>query len=137
MTKIWTTIAVMALPAWAAGHPAASKNGHGPGWATVASKKPPASSAKKPCKPSAGKSVAASTTSKGKIAGATKVANAVKAGRPTKAAVPVSRPANEAAKPDATDPDRERVRDLQEALDGVVHGKVLGRLRVGMRVEDL
>jgi D-alanyl-D-alanine carboxypeptidase/D-alanyl-D-alanine-endopeptidase (penicillin-binding protein 4) len=138
MTKIWTAIAVMvALPAWAAGHPAASKNGHGPGRATVASKKPPASSAKKPCKPSAGKSVAASTTSKGKIAGATKVANAVKAGRPTQAAVPAPRAANEAAKPDATDPDRERVLKLQEALDGVVHGKVLGRLRVGMRVEEL
>ena len=129
MTKIWTMIAVMvALPAWAAGHPAASKNNHGPRQATASSKKAPTSSGKKPCKPSAGK---------GKIASATKVASAVKPASPTKAAVPVPRAANEAAKPDATDPDRERVRELQEALDGVVHGKVLGRLRVGMRVEDL
>jgi D-alanyl-D-alanine carboxypeptidase/D-alanyl-D-alanine-endopeptidase (penicillin-binding protein 4) len=50
---------------------------------------------------------------------------------------PVPIPANEVAKPAATDPDRDRITRLQEALDGIVHGKVLGRLRVGMRVEDL
>jgi D-alanyl-D-alanine carboxypeptidase/D-alanyl-D-alanine-endopeptidase (penicillin-binding protein 4) len=46
-------------------------------------------------------------------------------------------PANEVVKPAATDPDRDRIARLQETLDGIVHGKVLGRLRVGMRVEDL
>jgi D-alanyl-D-alanine carboxypeptidase/D-alanyl-D-alanine-endopeptidase (penicillin-binding protein 4) len=46
-------------------------------------------------------------------------------------------PVNEVAKPASSDPDRDRIARLQEALDGIVHGKVLGRLRVGMRVEDL
>ena len=140
MTKIWTTIAVMvALPAWATNHPVASKNNHRPRQATASSKKMPASSAKKPCRPSVAKGVVASPTGKGKekIASATKVATAAKPAIPTKAAVPVSRATNEAAKPEATDPDRQRVLQLQEALDGVVHGKVLGRLRVGMRVEAL
>ena len=50
---------------------------------------------------------------------------------------PAPAPANEVGKPDATDPDRARIARLHEALDGIVHGKVLGRLRVGMRVEDL
>jgi D-alanyl-D-alanine carboxypeptidase/D-alanyl-D-alanine-endopeptidase (penicillin-binding protein 4) len=45
--------------------------------------------------------------------------------------------ANEAPKPDADDPERDRVLHLQEALDAIIHGKVFGRLRVGMRVEDL
>ena len=54
---------------------------------------------------------------------------------PTKPPAPA--PANEVVKPGATDPDRDRIVGLQEALDGIVHGKVLGRLRVGMRVEDL
>ncbi len=55
-----------------------------------------------------------------------------------KAANPPSAPAvNEAPKPAAGDPDRERLGRLQEALDAVVHGKILGRLRVGLRVEDL
>jgi D-alanyl-D-alanine carboxypeptidase/D-alanyl-D-alanine-endopeptidase (penicillin-binding protein 4) len=44
---------------------------------------------------------------------------------------------NEAPKPVTGDPDRDRLERLQEALDAVVRGKVLGRLRVGMRVEDL
>ena len=44
---------------------------------------------------------------------------------------------NESPKPAADDPDRERIVRLQEALDGIVHGKVLGHLRVGMRVENL
>ena len=44
---------------------------------------------------------------------------------------------NEIPKPAADDPDRERIVRLQESLDGIVHGKVLGHLRVGMRVEDL
>jgi D-alanyl-D-alanine carboxypeptidase/D-alanyl-D-alanine-endopeptidase (penicillin-binding protein 4) len=56
----------------------------------------------------------------------------------TKPAEPTPAPAgNEVPKPAVGDPDRERLERLQEALDSVVHGKVLGRLRVGMRVEDL
>jgi D-alanyl-D-alanine carboxypeptidase/D-alanyl-D-alanine-endopeptidase (penicillin-binding protein 4) len=138
MTKLWTTMAfLVALPAWATSHPGASENNHRPRPAPVASKKAPAVSAKKPCKASAGKGVAAGPASKGKIAGATKVASALKGASPSKSTAPVPRAANEAAKPDANDPDRERLLQLQEALDGVVHGKVLGRLRVGMRVEDL
>jgi D-alanyl-D-alanine carboxypeptidase/D-alanyl-D-alanine-endopeptidase (penicillin-binding protein 4) len=54
-----------------------------------------------------------------------------------KAKPPLTVLANEAAKPAADDPERERIRQLQEALDGIVRGKVLGRLRVGIRVEDL
>jgi D-alanyl-D-alanine carboxypeptidase/D-alanyl-D-alanine-endopeptidase (penicillin-binding protein 4) len=54
-----------------------------------------------------------------------------------KPAVPAHPPANEVPKPAADDPDRERWEGLQEALDAVVHGKVLGRLRVGIKVEDL
>jgi D-alanyl-D-alanine carboxypeptidase/D-alanyl-D-alanine-endopeptidase (penicillin-binding protein 4) len=44
---------------------------------------------------------------------------------------------NEIAKPAADDPDRERIMHLQAALDAIVHGQVLGHLRVGMRVEEL
>lgn len=44
---------------------------------------------------------------------------------------------NEATKPAADDPDRERVARLQESLEEIVRGKVLGRLRVGMQVQDL
>jgi len=46
-------------------------------------------------------------------------------------------PVNEVATPRPDDPDRGRILGLQEALDGLVHGPVLGRLRVGLRVEDL
>ena len=50
---------------------------------------------------------------------------------------PAATVSNEAAKPGADDPDRERIARLQETLEQVVRGKVLGRLRVGMQVEDL
>ena len=43
----------------------------------------------------------------------------------------------EVARPSDGDPDRERMVRLQEALDSIVHGRILGRLRVGLRVEDL
>jgi serine-type D-Ala-D-Ala carboxypeptidase/endopeptidase (penicillin-binding protein 4) len=39
--------------------------------------------------------------------------------------------------PTEGDPDRERIQRLQEALDNIVHGPVLGRLRVGMRVMEM
>jgi D-alanyl-D-alanine carboxypeptidase/D-alanyl-D-alanine-endopeptidase (penicillin-binding protein 4) len=93
-----------------------------PAWAGPAhEKKPPAKAAHK------------------KIAQAAKtpVAKAAAKGS-AKPAEPTPVPAgNEVPKPAVGDPDRERLERLQEALDSVVHGKVLGRLRVGMRVEDL
>ena len=39
--------------------------------------------------------------------------------------------------PPVDDPNRERILALQQALTHIVHGTVLGRLRVGMRVLDL
>ena len=45
--------------------------------------------------------------------------------------------ANEVPKPSASDPDRERIEKLQDELESVVRGRVLGRLRVGMQVESL
>jgi D-alanyl-D-alanine carboxypeptidase/D-alanyl-D-alanine-endopeptidase (penicillin-binding protein 4) len=53
------------------------------------------------------------------------------------APAPSPPPGHEVVKPSLDDPDHDRILHLQEALDGVVHGTVLGRLRVGMRVEDL
>src|SRR5688500_1752769 len=41
---------------------------------------------------------------------------------------------DEAPPPDLSDPDRPRILRLQEALSSIVHGPVLGRMRVGMRV---
>ena len=61
-------------------------------------------------------------------------------------AIPASKPAAapwtppteiETPAPAANDPNRERILALQEALTRIVHGSVLGRLRVGMRVLDL
>jgi serine-type D-Ala-D-Ala carboxypeptidase/endopeptidase (penicillin-binding protein 4) len=43
----------------------------------------------------------------------------------------------EAPPPADNDPDRERIQRLQEALTSIVHGPVLGRTRVGMRVMEL
>src|SRR4051812_31095021 len=43
----------------------------------------------------------------------------------------------DAMAPAEGDPDRERIQRLQEALDNIVHGPVLGRLRVGVRVMEL
>jgi D-alanyl-D-alanine carboxypeptidase/D-alanyl-D-alanine-endopeptidase (penicillin-binding protein 4) len=47
-----------------------------------------------------------------------------------------SMPADEAPPPDSQDPDRARILRLQEALSSIVHGPILGRLRVGMRVVE-
>jgi D-alanyl-D-alanine carboxypeptidase/D-alanyl-D-alanine-endopeptidase (penicillin-binding protein 4) len=44
---------------------------------------------------------------------------------------------NETPVPTANDPNRERTLALQEALTRLVHGTVLGRLRVGIRVLDM
>jgi D-alanyl-D-alanine carboxypeptidase/D-alanyl-D-alanine-endopeptidase (penicillin-binding protein 4) len=44
---------------------------------------------------------------------------------------------NETPVPTANDPKRERTLALQEALTHIVHGTVLGRLRVGIRVLDM
>lgn len=43
-------------------------------------------------------------------------------------------PGNEAPPPDPQDPDRARILRLQESLNSLVHGGVLGHVRVGMRV---
>ncbi len=65
-------------------------------------------------------------------------------GNPASSAVPVRKaspsagPAEvETPVPAADDPNRERILALQEALTHIVHGTVLGRLHVGMRVLDL
>jgi D-alanyl-D-alanine carboxypeptidase/D-alanyl-D-alanine-endopeptidase (penicillin-binding protein 4) len=44
---------------------------------------------------------------------------------------------NETPVPATDDPNRERILALQDALTRIVHGTVLGRLRVGMRVLDM
>ncbi len=44
---------------------------------------------------------------------------------------------DETPSPPDGDPDRERILRLQEALTNIVHGGVMGRLHVGMRVMDL
>jgi D-alanyl-D-alanine carboxypeptidase/D-alanyl-D-alanine-endopeptidase (penicillin-binding protein 4) len=56
----------------------------------------------------------------------------------TSAASTLAGPAeDETPAPATNDPNRERILALQEALTRIVHGTVLGRLRVGMRVLDL
>jgi serine-type D-Ala-D-Ala carboxypeptidase/endopeptidase (penicillin-binding protein 4) len=102
----------LALPAWAAAPKSTPPKGHGPVKAKQASKvaKP---AGKKP----AGKKPACKT--------------------PEAKPAPVVPFVNEAAKPGANDPDRERLAHLQEALEDIVRGKILGRLRVGMQVQDL
>src|SRR2546423_1067481 len=45
--------------------------------------------------------------------------------------------ADEALPPADGDPDHQRIQRLQEALYNIVHGPVLGRLRVGVRVMDV
>src|SRR5262245_26486261 len=53
------------------------------------------------------------------------------------AAKPIPGSDGDAMAPAEGDPDRERIQRLQEALDNIVHGPVLGRLRVGMRVMEM
>jgi len=50
---------------------------------------------------------------------------------------PSSSLTNEVAKPSPNDPEYQRIEALQTALEELVRGRVLGRLRVGMRVENL
>jgi len=106
-------VLTLALPAWAA---------------------PPKPAAKQNIKSVHAK---ASVPSKAKAVG--KVVPVAK--KPACKAVP-PRPApptftNEASKPAADDPDRERVAHLQESLEEIVRGKILGRLHVGIEVQDL
>ena len=54
-----------------------------------------------------------------------------------KPAAPARQAEIETPAPAADDPNRARILALQEALTHIVHGSVLGRLRVGMRVLDL
>src|SRR3954468_14358720 len=53
------------------------------------------------------------------------------------AAKPLPGSDGDAMAPAEGDPDRERIQRLQEALDNIVHGPVLGRLRVGVRVMEM
>jgi serine-type D-Ala-D-Ala carboxypeptidase/endopeptidase (penicillin-binding protein 4) len=70
-------------------------------------------------------------------AAARKVAAAKKPACKPAAPAPAVAFSNEAAKPADDDPNRERIARLQDTLEEVVRGKILGRLRVGMQVEDL
>jgi len=54
-----------------------------------------------------------------------------------KTALPSEPADNETPAPASDDPNRERILSLQETLTRIVHGSVLRRLRVGMRVLDL
>ena len=53
------------------------------------------------------------------------------------AAKPMPGGDSDALAPAEGDPDRARIQRLQEALDNIIHGPVLGRLRVGVRVMEL
>ncbi len=97
-----------------------------PAWAATQKSTPPRSAPSKGHGPIKAASKAAAPAGKKP---ACKAAEAKRA--------PVVGFANEAAKPAADDPDRERLANLQESLEDIVRGKVLGRLRVGMQVEDL
>jgi len=112
MKKLWIVIALLvAPPAWAVTPKLAAKS-------------------RKAKTPATSKHVESKTTRFGKTP-------PCETASPAKPPAPASVPINEVAKPAAADPDHDRLVHLQEALDGIVHGKVLGRLRVGMRVEDL
>jgi D-alanyl-D-alanine carboxypeptidase/D-alanyl-D-alanine-endopeptidase (penicillin-binding protein 4) len=116
MKRLWIAIALLvAQPAWAVTPKLAAKS-----WKAKTPAKTPATS----------KHVQAKTSRSGKTP-------PCKTASPTKPQVSAAAPINEVVKPAAADPDHDRLVRLQEALDGIVHGKVLGRLRVGMRVEDL
>jgi D-alanyl-D-alanine carboxypeptidase/D-alanyl-D-alanine-endopeptidase (penicillin-binding protein 4) len=85
-------------------------------------------------KPVAGKPAPSSTTA----AVGSAHSNASNSGAAASATSAWAGPAElETPAPAADDPNRERILALQEALTRIVHGGVLGRLRVGMRVLDL
>jgi D-alanyl-D-alanine carboxypeptidase/D-alanyl-D-alanine-endopeptidase (penicillin-binding protein 4) len=88
----------------------------------------PATSA---AKPAASSNSAAIHYSQSKVG-----SSQVLAGKPA-AATPTAPVEIETPAPAADDPNRARILALQEALTRIVHGGVLGRLRVGMRVLDL
>lgn len=103
-----------------------------PAWAGPA--KPPAKAMGKPGKPihaKAGVQAKAKAPGKG---GPVAKKPVCKAPEPKRVAPSFS---NEASKPAADDPDGERIARLQESLEEIVRGKTLGRLRVGMQVQDL
>jgi len=139
-------VLTLALPAWAAAaKPISSKSvqpsGRSPVHGKVAGKAVAPAGKKPTCAPPDGKpakaakaEVKATKPADPKSAKANSTKSA-KAGAAKPAPVPAI--LNEVAKPTADDPDRERLALLQQALEEVVRGKVLGRLRVGMQVEDL
>src|SRR5437870_3273915 len=102
---------------------------HPPARATAKVAKPaPSPAAKVVRKPAAGRSLPAAAAVKGKSDARI---------RPAPVARNTAAPGDdEAPAPGENDPDRERVQRLQEALYSIVHGPVLGRLRVGVRAMD-
>lgn len=76
-------------------------------------------------------------TRQGLPARSRRIAPAKPAGKAVPLVAPVASvagPAHEAPPPDQRDPDRDRIIGLQEALASIVHGPVLGSMRVGVRV---
>jgi len=103
---------------------------------------PPAwAAAPRPAAKPANKSVHGKVIAPTKARTVSKVAAATTkkpAGRATAEPKPVPATfASEVARPTVDDPERERVARLQESLEEIVRGKTLGRLRVGMQVQDL
>ena len=84
--------------------------------------------------PASGKPSGAPTSSALRLSLSNAASSAARARKASLLAGPAE---NETPAPATDDPNRERILALQEALTRVVHGTVLGRLRVGMRVLDL
>jgi D-alanyl-D-alanine carboxypeptidase/D-alanyl-D-alanine-endopeptidase (penicillin-binding protein 4) len=93
--------------------------------------KPATTAAKPAARPAAPPASATTRPSQSKIGN-----SGISASKPAAAAWPAP-PEIETPAPPANDPNRERILALQETLTRIVHGGVLGRLRVGMRVLDL
>ena len=133
---------VFALPAWAAAPKSGKAPSHGPKSAKAAQKttvaKPPACKTPATRPKLAGKAAAA----KPKVVAVVKPGlsgpspSLARGGHWSKVPPPAIWN-NEAPKSGVDDSDRERILNLQTALEDIVRGKVLGRLKVGMQVEDL
>jgi serine-type D-Ala-D-Ala carboxypeptidase/endopeptidase (penicillin-binding protein 4) len=135
-------LVTLALPAWAAAPKSvstlAAKQAHAkatvPSNAKAAHAKPVSKAAAPAAKQQLASKVAAPVVKKPACKGAE--AKPAQAKSMQAKPVPVAF-ANEAARPSSDEPDREGLSRLQEALEEIVRGKILGRLRVGMQVQDL
>jgi D-alanyl-D-alanine carboxypeptidase/D-alanyl-D-alanine-endopeptidase (penicillin-binding protein 4) len=82
----------------------------------------------------------APVTAAGRLAAGKPIAAAGKpiaaAGKPIAASAAQARSSDDVPAPAETDPDRDRIVRLQEALREIVHGPTLGRTRVGVRVME-